>query len=674
MSVPRHPILTRPWAARISLWLAALGIVSAPGAELAIDQKDGPVRLTLNGDDGKEYSVEALESLLNAGAVWKSVATVAPRANRPSVLLDPTCSTQAQNFYRLRLLQGAIPVEAPNFRLVSLDGEAHELFYQSDAQSVVLLLAGPDLTAMETLAPGLPAHLRSLAATYGPRGVRFWVLVEAASTDRPRTRAQADALGWTRASGITVLEDEGGAVLRSVGSGTVPEAIALEPASWSIAYRGRLHDRVTSASGHALEHALLAEALEARLAGTRAAVRHTAPLGREIPSAPAEVYSAPTGTLAMASPSTPQDGIVDIFVRRCMPCHTEGGIAPFSMADFHSIAERAPLIKDEILTRRMPPWNADRQAQAYANDAMLTPGELSRLVAWIDRGAPRGDGPDRLATAARPPLTAWPLGEPDRVIRLQPQSIPASGTVDYRYLVVPNPFPADVWLRAAALRPGNPAVVHHVIVFSASSFADILQVQGGLGGYFAAYVPGMDQVPFPEGTGKLLKRGAFLVFQMHYTATGKPETDTTELGLYLAPGKPAAELRTAAGYTTSFNIPPGAANHPATAEFTLPFDAILHEMSPHMHYRGRWFRFEAVFPDARRETLLHVPFYRFDWQTLYRLREPKRLPAGTRIVMHGGWDNSARNPFNPDPGASVGFGEQSWEEMFIGYFNFSPAP
>jgi hypothetical protein len=178
-------------------------------------------------------------------------------------------------------------------------------------------------------------------------------------------------------------------------------------------------------------------------------------------------------------------------------------------------------------------------------------------------------------------------------------------------------------------------------------------------------------VEFPQGTGKLLKKGAFLVFQVHYTATGQPETDVTKLGLYISPDAPEHELRTAAAYTLDFTIPPGAPEQPASAEFTMPHDGILHELSPHMHYRGKAFRFDAIYPNGSEETLLNVPFYRFNWQTLYRLAEPHRLPAGTRIVVRGTWDNSARNPYNPDPGATVHFGEQSWEEMFIGYFNWA---
>lgn len=627
--------------------LARLG-----AADLQLERDGEAMRLSLRGAEGAEYSVESVEVLLNGpNPNWKSVATVAPGSG-PAFLYDPTCSTRPQNFYRLRLLQGTIPVELPNFRLLDLDGTAHELFYQSDARAVVILLTGPELTA---LTPAVSA-LHRIADRFGSPGVRYWIMATGTGADTARWTAQRTALGLD----FPVLQDEAGVVTAQLGSGFAPEVVVVHPANWSVVYQGRITDPVSVAGGDR-EQPLLEDALARHLARERVIVRRTAPLGEAIPRA-----NPPDLSYAR--------DVAPILQKRCVSCHSPGNIAPWSMTHSAIVRDYAPLIKDEVLTRRMPPWHADRRAQAYGNDGMLDGEEVAILVDWVDRGAPHENGEDPLALAVPAPPSAWPLGNPDRVVSVPRQNIPASGTVDYRYLVVPNPFPGDVWLRAAVVKPGNRRVVHHVLVFSATSFSDVLQIQGGLGGYFAAYVPGMDQVEFPAGTGKLLKRGAFLVFQMHYTATGEPEADQTELGLYVAPVPPGRELRTAAAYTTLFNIPAGAADHEVTAEFVMPRDGLLYEMSPHMHYRGKRFRFEAVYPDQTRETLLSVPFYRFDWQTLYRLATPKRLPAGTRIQVTGAWDNSARNPYNPDPAAIVRFGEQSWEEMFIGYFNWSDAP
>ncbi len=622
-------------------------------SELGIQQDSQGVQLRLLGDDGQEYSLEAVEAFLNSNATWRSVATVAP-GRTPAFLYDPTCSINRQNFYRLRLLQGSVPITVPNFRLLDTQGRAHELFYQSDATAVVLILAGADPGTLEADMPEL-LRLRDATAT---RGVRFWILAVSSPSQREQLRTASAMFG----EGFTVLEDEDGVVTRLFGRGTAPEAVAFDPATYSILYRGRIADRFADgANGGAVEQSLLGAALTHHLAGESVVIRETEPLGSPI-------------DLPVLGQTTYSQDIAPLMQDRCVKCHTPDNIAPWAMTNYTVIRDFAPLMKDEVLTHRMPPWYADERPRHYSNDQMLTAAEIAMIVDWVDRGAPRGDGPDPLAEQAPPPLTDWPLGAPDRIVAVDTQQIPATGTIDYRYLVVANPYPTNVWLRAAVVRPGNRKVVHHSLVFSATSFSDILQVQAGLGGYFAAYVPGLEQTGFPEGTGKLLKKGAFLVFQMHYTATGEPQTDKTELGFYLASTPPARQLNTGAAYTLNFTLPPGDSEVPASAEFTLPQDAVLYEMSPHMHYRGKWFRFDAVFPDGSEQTLLNVPFYRFDWQTLYRLAEPLPLPKGTRIVATGAWDNSPKNPDNPDPGATVRFGEQSWDEMFIGYFNWTTAP
>lgn len=642
----------------LALALAAPPPVRAADAPespaVGIQQDGNAVSVVVPDASGKAFTLESLEQFLNAGHEWKPIATVAP-TNRPVVLYDPLCTTRPQSFYRLRLLKESIPVEVPNFRLLDLAGQAHELFYQSDARAVVLVFAGADLRSLQAVAP----TLKQVATDLGPRGARFWVLAVGSPADRTNRQAQATALGL--GPDLPILEDEGGAVSREIGSGIATEVVVLNPAFWSVAYRGRIADPITSLAG-TREQPLLRDALSQLLDGQPVVVRHTEPQG-------------PSLALSSFADRSYASHIAPLLQKHCVPCHSPGNIAPWSMTNHTVVHDYAPLMKDEVMSRRMPPWHADRQPQHYANDEMLAGEDLAMLVDWIDRGAPRGEGGDPLAEHVPPTPPDWPLGAPDHVLQIDPQSIPANGTVDYRYLVLANPFGRDVWLRAAAVKPGNSRVVHHVLVFNATSFTDVLQIKAGLGGYFAAYVPGMKQVEYPEGTGKFLKKNAFLVFQMHYTATtGKPETDQTELGLYLAAGTPARELRTAAAYDTAFAIPPNTADQPASASFVMPRDGMVYELSPHMHYRGKAFRFDAVYPDGRREVLLNVPFYRFDWQTLYRLAEPKRLPAGTQIIASGTWDNSAKNPYNPDPSATVRFGEQSWEEMFIGYFNWADTP
>ena len=305
---------------------------------------------------------------------------------------------------------------------------------------------------------------------------------------------------------------------------------------------------------------------------------------------------------------------------------------------------------------------------------------LYELDHWVEQGAPRGQGEDPLAATAQSSAPEWPLGQPDVVVKFpKAEEIPASGVFDYRYIYVRSPLATNAWLRAAVVKPGNRKVVHHILVLVA--MAQELQNRrlregnaGGLDGYFSAYVPGYEAVPYPEGSGKFvagrLDPGLSSALYCQWEAGNRPVGN----GLYFCKDKPSLELKTRSAFNVKFTIPPGAAEQETVAEFTFKKDALLYEMSPHMHLRGSWFRYEAVYPDGKKEVLLSVPRYDFKWQHLYRLAQPKRLPAGTRLVCSGAHDNSAQNPDNPNPNETVQFGDQTFEEMFIGYFNYTDAP
>jgi hypothetical protein len=307
------------------------------------------------------------------------------------------------------------------------------------------------------------------------------------------------------------------------------------------------------------------------------------------------------------------------------------------------------------------------------------------LVQWINEGAPRGTGTDPLEAAPPAPTNypyAWPqtLGTPDAILSIPTQSLPLSGVLAYRYFSVTSPFTNDVWLRAAVVLPGNTRSVHHCLVYEGGGLM-------GLDGFLAGYVPGYGAGEFPPNTGKLLRVGASLTFQMHYVSTGQAETDQTRLGLYVAPVPPQYSLQTKSAFDLGFvlgnsTIPPGANDFEISAEYRpslfgsseLPKDILLYEMAPHMHLRGKRFRYEVLYKNGAREVLLSVPHYDFHWQALYRLAEPKRIPAGSKIICTGAWDNSPQNLSNPDPNATVAWGDQTTDEMFIGYLNFVELP
>ena len=329
-------------------------------------------------------------------------------------------------------------------------------------------------------------------------------------------------------------------------------------------------------------------------------------------------------------------------------------------------------MQEVLLARRMPPWDADPRHGKFSNDRSLTTAEKRLLLRWIEAGAPRGEGEDRLA-ALKVPANDWSLGQPDMIVSLpEAQEIPATGVIAYRHVDVPLDLTNTAWIGATAIKAGNLECTHHVIVRvkypkeGKTSTENTESLEG--------WSPGKTFARYPVGAGKQLKPGAVLNFELHYTATGKPETDRTEIGLYLLKEKPPLYYDSRMAINQDLNIPPGEADVRTHATAGFKRDTMLYTLTQHMHNRGGWMKYEALYPDGRRETLLHVPRYDFNWQMEYVLAEPKRMPAGSWILCTGGFDNSPLNPHNPDPKKRVQWGEQSWDEMFIGFMSVAELP
>ncbi len=351
------------------------------------------------------------------------------------------------------------------------------------------------------------------------------------------------------------------------------------------------------------------------------------------------------------------------------------------MSRYSKVRGWSEMIREVLMTQRMPPWHADPHYGVFSNDRSLTLKEKRQLLSWIDAGCPRGEGPDPLEQAyletrqSSAEKSDWTLGEPDHILKMcQPQQIAANGVFPYVYEVVAAPIKEDVWLKGVDILPGNRSVLHHCLVFikyPKGSPWEKENNEGGLKGCFAGYVPGYSPRFFPIDTGKFVPKGSKFIIQLHYTATGKPEEDDTKVGLYLASQPPQWELKTKSAFNTEIKIPAGAKNYTTAGEYRFDKSAVLYELNPHMHYRGSWFRYILNRPDGSSETLLSTPNYDFNWQTTYRLADPIAVPAGSVLRCEGGFDNSSQNPFNPDPSQSVVFGEQTFDEMFIGYFSFA---
>ena len=627
--------------------IAAPLLTPVQGAESlapSLDPNCGLPRLLLRGAAaGSAYAIRSSETLGDATS-WQTVLQVNPGAQDLS-WIDAGGSGHAHRFYRVDRLESADAAPVDNFALVDHAGVKHEIFREGGSKAVVLIF-----TDNAHLAAGWAA-LQPLKQKFGASGVQFWLI-------NPR-ESRADLAKAVAAAGITapVLHDRAQVVSRAYRASSALEAVAVSTASWDTFYRGAVGD-TCDFPGAPVEQAYLEQSLSQFLAGKPVLIQSAAARGDSL------------NLPALPSPSYTRD-IAPILQAKCVTCHRPGDIGSWAMTSHEVVTNYTASIRDDVLTGRMPPWHADPVNGPFSNDQSLSTDEAAKLVAWVEAGAPRGTGADPLFVNPPAPATDWPLGKPDVVISIPTQSIPATGVVDYRYLLLTNPLKTNAWLRAAAVRPGNREVVHHALIF-AGSLSDLSRLQGGLGGYFAGYVPGMFDTEFPAGTGKLLKAGSLLVFQMHYTTSGTAATDQTQLGLYFAKSVPAKELVTSAAYDINFTIPPGVSDHEVVAEST-PFAkaSVVYEMSPHMHLRGKRMRFDAVYPDGSTETLLNVPGYEFAWQTLFRLAAPKHVPAGTKIRVTAGFDNSQWNPWNPDPSVPVTFGEQTFEEMMIGYLNYS---
>ena len=643
-------------ASRVGAWvragallvlMGALGVDGLAQDRLRVAPLGNTVELKLEtAAPQKEYVLESQAKLME-GEEWAPLLQFRG-GNSARSYVDAVCGTTEARFFRLRQLLAAPPVEVSNFRLLDTAGNAHELYYQKPATAVVVVLAGTNLPAALSLA----GELGQTRKDSGAANLPMWIVTASGYEEREKLAAMSVGL----AGGFVVLQDPTQAVHKTLGTGRSPEAVLVSTADWSIAYRGPVEEIVDTGAG-VVRTRRLANAVADLIAAKPVDVSRAATIGE-----PAGLRPVVHGEYATH--------IAPMLLNSCMPCHRPGDIAPWSMTNHTVISTFSKIMKSAVLAGEMPPWHADPKHQKYVNAKVLAPGEVATLIDWIDRGSPRGLGEDPLEKINHPIEPDWPLGKPDAIISLPPQEVPESGTVDYRYLVASNPFPTDVWLRAISIKPGERSVVHHCLVFK-GSFTEVLALQGGLGGFFAGYVPGMEQVPFPVGTGKLLRKGDIIVFQMHYTVSGKATTDNTQMGLYLAPAKPERELVTGAAYTTKFQIPPNDPAVPVSASKTFAKKSMLYEFSPHMHFRGANARYTLVYPSGEKEVLLNVPNYFFNWQALYRLEKPMEIPAGTRILCEGHFDNSPQNRFNPDPSQSVKFGEQSWEEMFIGYINYT---
>jgi hypothetical protein len=370
---------------------------------------------------------------------------------------------------------------------------------------------------------------------------------------------------------------------------------------------------------------------------------------------------------AAAQPVTFYKDVLPILQNRCQECHRQGQAAPMAFTTYQETRPWAKAIRQAVLTKKMPPWFGDPCCGKFSNDRSLSKPEIETLARWAEAGAPKGSDAD--APQPRVWTEGWNIPRPDLVVSpLQSFRVPAKGAVEYQYFIPGQRFTEDKWVSAVEVRPGNASVVHHAVVYirepgdtwtRGPTKADIL----------AVYAPGTAPDVFLPGMAKFIPAGADLIVEIHYTPNGKAAEDRTRIGMVFAKAPPAQRVLTLQMNQNTFRIPAGQRDYRVSVWGTLPNDALLLALFPHMHLRGKAFEFTRILSNGVPETLLNVSPYDFHWQLWYRLAEPILLKKGTRLNWIATYDNSAANPRNPDPTADVTYGFQSWEEMMIGFFD-----
>jgi peroxiredoxin/mono/diheme cytochrome c family protein len=551
----------------------------------------------------------------------------------------------------------ATPTVHP-FTLKDTSGKDWSLKDQQKSKAIVVVFIGTQCPINNAYM----ARLAELHKTYAPRGVAF-VAINANCQDTPvRVAAHAKEHGIP----FPVLKDTANRVADQFEARRTPEAFVLDGAG-KILYRGRVDDQFGIGYRRAEPTRRdLAEALDEVLAGKPISQPRTQVAGCAI---------ARTIMAKEDGPITYTKHIAVLMQKNCQECHRPDQVGPMPLLTYDDALSWSETIAEVVEERRMPPWNADPKFGHFSNDRSLSNAERETLLSWIKQGCPQGNPADLPPPRSFP--EGWSIGKPDAVFSMPREfSVPAKGGpkgIRYQYFEVETNFTEDRWIQAVEARPGNRAVVHHIIVFVVPAGKPFRQGRpDGIGdGLLVAFAPGELPAIFAPGTAKKVPKGARLLFQMHYTPNGVAQKDRSSVGLILAKRPPKHEVRTRAIAQNRFAIPPGADNYEVKSATTFDQDARLLSLMPHMHLRGKDFSYRVVFPDGKSDLLLRVPRYDFNWQSYYRLTEPLDLPAGTRIECTAHFDNSAANLNNPDPTQAVHWGEQTWEEMMIGFADYS---
>jgi peroxiredoxin len=533
------------------------------------------------------------------------------------------------------------------FSALTIDGTPVELSASKEPRLTVVCFVGTQCPLAKLYVP----RLVQIAQLLDGDSVRWLAVASNRQDSGEDLREFAAKSGWP----YPIIHDAGNQIADQFSATRTPEVFVLNE-RLEIQYQGRIDDQYTP--GRAKAKATqrdLQESLTRLVAGKSVLVARTEPVGCLIgrwkePDPQASVEFAE---------------VMTVLQKRCIECHRDGEIAPFSLTEYDEVVGWADAMLESIDQGRMPPWHAADADGRFRNARQMPQSEKDLIRTWIAAGTPLGD-----QVVPEPPAykSGWQLpSPPDLVLQMRerPFQVPATGTVEYQYFVVDPQFSEDRWVSAAQVIPGNAGVVHHCIVFIRPPDGGEFRGVGWLSGF----VPGQRPFVFPPGLARKVPAGSKLVFQMHYTPNGTPQSDVTKIGLLFSKAEEVThEVFTVAGIEQEFEIPPRATNHRVKFSVNrLPPRGQLLAIIPHMHVRGHSFQVELARGDFR-ESLLEVPRYDFNWQHTYELSEPISLADVSSLECTASFDNSAANVANPDPNQWVTWGDQTWEEMAVAFF------
>jgi peroxiredoxin len=538
----------------------------------------------------------------------------------------------------------------PNFSLKDIHRRSRSLDSFKDKKAIVVVFVGTECPLANLYYPTLV----DLHRQYSDRGVQF-IAVNANEQDR---FTEVSAHAQERDIPFPVLKDFDHDVADAFGAKRTPEAFLLDE-KHAIRYRGRIDDQYgIGYHRDAPTVTDLKNAIDELIAGK--------PVSKPVTESSGCVIARARKPRSKETLTYSKD-VARIVQERCQRCHRAGEIGPMPFLTYEDVKQWAETIHEVVQEQRMPPWHPDPRFGKFSNDRRLSERETDTLLAWIEQGCVKGNDADLPATKEF--TRGWAIGEPDVVFEMPEEfAVPPTGVIPYKRFVVDPGLTEDAWFQAAEARPGNRAVVHHIIVYIQAP-GQRIYLADGTASILSGWAPGDLPYVYPAGIAKRIPAGSKFVFEMHYTPNGTAQTDRSRVGIVFAKEPPRQVAETNILANIMFKIPAGEARHKGELKYTFRDDAQILGFMPHMHLRGLAARYEITYPDGRRETLLSVPDYDFNWQSVYRFTEPVRVPKGTLLTWTGIWDNSADNPRNPDSKRDVGWGEQTWDEMMNGWLD-----